>query len=164
MRRDVCPPSTHRAFLTQRPRVRSIEAEILFLKHESSILGQWSNTVSGSRKSQFSMGQTGLSLTCSIMEKPHTGLDDCLKMLLSCFRKRMSGRPPTVLKMNRDHVHKVQSRSTAAGANKHPSFAHDATPPPPHTPSCQCDQERQISRSLSSLKLIFETLVLFFGI
>ena len=26
------------------------------------------------------------------MEKPHTGLDDCLNMLLSCFRKRMSGR------------------------------------------------------------------------
>ena len=41
--------------------------------------------------SQFSMGQTAQSLTCSITEKPHTGLDDCLNMLLSCFRKRMSG-------------------------------------------------------------------------
>ena len=37
--------------------------------------------------SQFSMGQTAQSLTCSIMEKQHTGLDDCLNMLLSCFRK-----------------------------------------------------------------------------
>ena len=39
--------------------------------------------------SQVSMGQTAQSLTCSIMEKPHTGLDDCLNMLLSCFRKMM---------------------------------------------------------------------------
>ena len=41
--------------------------------------------------SQFSVGQTAQSLTCSIMEKPLAGLDDCLDMLLSCFRKRMSG-------------------------------------------------------------------------
>ena len=40
--------------------------------------------------SQFSVGKTAQSLTCSIMEKPHTGLDDCLIMLLACFRKRMS--------------------------------------------------------------------------
>ena len=26
-----------------------------------------------------------------IMEKPHTGFDGCLRVLLSCFRKRMSG-------------------------------------------------------------------------
>ena len=25
------------------------------------------------------------------MDKPHTGLDDCLNMLLSCFRARISG-------------------------------------------------------------------------
>ena len=37
------------------------------------------------------MGQTAHSLTCSIMEKPHTGLDDCLRILLSCFRARNSG-------------------------------------------------------------------------
>ena len=36
------------------------------------------------------MGQTAQSLTCSIMEKPHTRLDDCLNMLKSCFRKRIS--------------------------------------------------------------------------
>ena len=41
--------------------------------------------------SQFSVGQTTQSITCSILEIPHTGLDYCLDMLLlSCFRKRMS--------------------------------------------------------------------------
>ena len=34
--------------------------------------------------SQFSVGQIAQSLTCPIMEKPHSGLDDCLNMLLSC--------------------------------------------------------------------------------
>ena len=29
--------------------------------------------------SQFSVGQTAQSLTCSIMEKPHTGLDECFE-------------------------------------------------------------------------------------
>ena len=41
--------------------------------------------------SQFSMGQTAQSLICSIVEKQHTELDDCVNMLPSCFRKRMSG-------------------------------------------------------------------------
>ena len=41
--------------------------------------------------SQFSVGQTAQILTCYIMEKPHTGLDDCLIMLLPCLRKVMSG-------------------------------------------------------------------------
>ena len=36
------------------------------------------------------VGQTAQSLTCSNMEKPHAGLEDCLNMLLSCFRTRMS--------------------------------------------------------------------------
>ena len=43
--------------------------------------------------SQFSVGQTAQSLTCSIMEKSHTGFDDCLRILLSCLRKRMSAGP-----------------------------------------------------------------------
>ena len=53
---------------------------------------QSSNPVSGSRKSQASSlwAKTAQILTCSIMEKPHTWLDDCLNMLLSCFRKGMS--------------------------------------------------------------------------
>ena len=42
------------------------------------------------KPSQFSVGQTAQSLTCSIMEKPHTWLDECPKMLLSCFRARNS--------------------------------------------------------------------------
>ena len=41
--------------------------------------------------SLFSVGQTALSITCSIMEKPHRGLHKCPRMLLSRFRKRMSG-------------------------------------------------------------------------
>ena len=38
--------------------------------------------------SQFSMGQTAPYF---IMEKPHTGLDECPRILLSCFRARNSG-------------------------------------------------------------------------
>ena len=41
--------------------------------------------------SQFSVDQIAQSLTCSVMEKPHTGLDDSLNLLRSCFGKRMSG-------------------------------------------------------------------------
>ena len=40
--------------------------------------------------SQFSEGQTAQSLTCSIMDKQHTGLDDCQRKLLPCFSERMS--------------------------------------------------------------------------
>ena len=40
--------------------------------------------------SQFSMGQTAQSLTCFIIEKPNTGLDECPRILLSCFRARSS--------------------------------------------------------------------------
>ena len=42
---------------------------------------------------------TGWALYCLahgelawLFHEPHTGLDDCLNMLLACFRKRMSGR------------------------------------------------------------------------
>ena len=69
-----------------------LNADILALKHEGRILGQWSNPVSGSRKSQASCpwANQRKSLTCSIMEKPHTGLDECPRILLSCFRARNS--------------------------------------------------------------------------
>ena len=40
--------------------------------------------------SKFFVGQTAQSLTCFIIDKPHTGLNDCLRILLSYFRKRMS--------------------------------------------------------------------------
>ena len=68
-------------------------ADILFVKHDSGIFRQISNPVCMwfmEEPSQFSIGQTAQSLTHSIMEKPHIMLDDCLNMLLSCFRKRMS--------------------------------------------------------------------------
>ena len=69
------------------------EAEVLALKPESRILGQCSNLVSGSRMSQASSPWAKQqSLTCSIMEKPHTGLDECPRILLSCFRAWNSGR------------------------------------------------------------------------
>ena len=42
--------------------------------------------------SQFFVSQTAQSVTCSIMEKPHAGFDDCPNMLMSCFIIRMSGR------------------------------------------------------------------------
>ena len=44
--------------------------------------------------SQFSMGQTPHSLTCSVMEKPHRRLDGCLRILLACFRARSSALVP----------------------------------------------------------------------
>ena len=62
------------------------DGEVLALKHESKIFRQSSIPVCGSRKSQ-----TAQSLPCSIMEKPHTKLDDCLKILLLCFGARTSG-------------------------------------------------------------------------
>ena len=45
--------------------------------------------------SQFSVGQTAQSLTCSIMENPHTGLDDYLNVLMACFRATMFATDPT---------------------------------------------------------------------
>ena len=51
--------------------------------------------------SKFSLGQTAQSLTCSIMEKPHTGLDECQRILLSCFRARNSGEREL-------HIHNLQ--------------------------------------------------------
>ena len=64
--------------------------DILFIKHDSSIFRQSSSPVDSfmEEPSQFLVGHTAKSLTCSIMEQPHTGLDDCLNILLSCFRKK----------------------------------------------------------------------------
>ena len=56
-------------------------------KHESRILGQWSNPVSASRNAR--------SLSCSIMKKPNTGLDECQRILLKCLRSRNSDPSPT---------------------------------------------------------------------
>ena len=47
--------------------------------------------------SQLFMGQTAHSLTCSTMKKPHTGLDECPRILLSCYTAGNSvGHPPGV--------------------------------------------------------------------
>ena len=46
--------------------------------------------------SQFALGQTAKSVTCSINEKPLTGLSDCLKILLSPSSYWMSGYYPLV--------------------------------------------------------------------
>ena len=66
----------------------ALKADILFLKHDSSIFRQPSNPVSG-----FSMlGQVGLCWLCLqraglALRLPRTTcrLDDCLNMLLSCL-------------------------------------------------------------------------------
>ena len=69
------------------------KAKVLTLKHESRILGQLSNPVCGSWKSQEASYPCSTEpITCSIMEMRHTGLDDCLRILLSCFKARISGR------------------------------------------------------------------------
>ena len=52
--------------------------------------------------SQFSMGQTVQSLTCSIMEKPHTGWMTDLNRLLWCFREKMSGL--SAMNISREHL------------------------------------------------------------
>ena len=79
------PPHSHH-------QISLSEAEVLALKHESRIFGQWSNPVSGSRKSQASSpwAKQHRDLTYYIMEKPHTGLDECPTILLLCFRARIS--------------------------------------------------------------------------
>ena len=72
--------------------IACLVAEVFALKHESRILGQWSNPVSGSGRAKpvLSMGERSQILTSSIMEKPQTGLDECPRILLSCFRARNS--------------------------------------------------------------------------
>ena len=71
-------------------KVMGCASEILFLKHESSIFRQ-------SSCMWFLHDGTGYTLCCLAygelarhLHEPHTGLDDCLNMLLSCFRNRLS--------------------------------------------------------------------------
>ena len=66
-------------------------ADILFLKHDSSTLIRSSDPVCGSWKSQVSSPWAKQHSTYPVPTwRNHTGLDDCLRVLLSCFRKRMS--------------------------------------------------------------------------
>ena len=75
----------HRALLFP---LLPLSSDILFLQHDNSTLRQCMRF--SEEASQFSVGQIAQSLTCSIMEKSHTGLDECLSVLRLCFRKRMS--------------------------------------------------------------------------
>ena len=66
------------------------KADILFPNHDSRILRQSSSMWFIEEPSQFSVGQKAQSLTCSFMDEPITGLDDCLRILLRSFRIKMS--------------------------------------------------------------------------
>ena len=67
--------------------------DILFLKHDSSILRWSSNPVRDfSMMEQVRLCAVWLTGALAwLSHEPHTWLHDCLNMLLSCFRKRMSG-------------------------------------------------------------------------
>ena len=54
------------------------EISSTFFPHKSALLSIWFME----ETSQFSVGQSSQSLTSSIMEKPHTGLDDCAAGML----------------------------------------------------------------------------------
>ena len=77
------------------PRKWSMQSvsDILSLKHESSIFRSFIQPWMWVQKCQASS-------PWAIMEKPHTGLDDYLNMLLSCFREKMSGPSPTTTTTN----------------------------------------------------------------
>ena len=60
----------HRALLFP---LLPLSSDILFLQHDNSTLRQCMRF--SEEASQFSVGQIAQSLTCSIMEKPHSGLD-----------------------------------------------------------------------------------------
>ena len=65
------------------------ETNILFLKHDGSIFRQASNPACG-----FStMKRVRICAVWPnwLSHEPHTGLEECLNVLLSCFRKDMSG-------------------------------------------------------------------------
>ena len=62
-------------------------------------------------QSQFSMVQTAQSLTCSIMEKPHTKLGECPRILLSYFRARNSVSIIKRTTFNSFNAHYIQAPS-----------------------------------------------------
>ena len=89
------------------------QPDILFLKHDSSIFRQSMWLME--EPSQFSVGQTAQHLTCSITEKPHTGSDECLNMLLECFIKRMSGSAAPAGRGHHPRVHQGGPQGRRAG-------------------------------------------------
>ena len=62
-------------------------ADILFLKHACSILRQSSNPACGFCMWFCCLAHGELAW---LIHNLHSGLDDCLRMLQACFRKRMS--------------------------------------------------------------------------
>ena len=64
--------------------------DILLLRHDSRILRQSSNHVCGSWKSQAS---SPWAKQHRATEKPHTGLDDCLRLLQAFFRNSLQFIP-----------------------------------------------------------------------
>ena len=58
------------------------KTDIIFLKHDNSIVRQSINPA----KPVLPVGETAHNQTCSIIDNTHTGFDDCLRILLSCFR------------------------------------------------------------------------------
>ena len=65
-------------------------SDILIIKHDSRILWQSSNPVCGfSMMEQASLCAVWPELAW-LFREPHTGLESCLRILLACFRIRMS--------------------------------------------------------------------------
>ena len=58
------------------------------------------------------MGQTALSLTCSIMEKLHTGLGDCPRILLCALEQGTLGG-------NDELVEKTRKKAASRVARMH---------------------------------------------
>ena len=50
------------------------------------------------------------------MEKPHTGLDECPRILLSCFRARNFGRTPWLQRQQRTCERRVTAMTAAVSA------------------------------------------------
>ena len=80
---DPKPFTRHERSVTQ-----TITGRHPFLKRESRFLRQSSNPICGfSMMEQVSLAHRELAW---LFHEPHTWLEDCLRMLLTCSRKRMS--------------------------------------------------------------------------
>ena len=107
--------------------------EILALKHESRIHGHSSNHVCG-----FSMmEQVGLCVVWTTGEltwrlyEPQTGLDECPRILLSSFRKRMSAEAATAERI----LHKLRDKGRKEGSARRKWNERQSVVVPPSPPS-----------------------------
>ena len=79
-------------------------------------------------QSQFSMGQIAHMLTCYIMDTPHTGLDECPRILLSCFRGKSSVsfplplliRIPIAIALKKDRQRETDPKRGRRGESRSP--------------------------------------------